>query len=81
MIRATRARCRELTAALAATGHTDHTLKLWPRPGHSLGPAADLTRDGFAAMAAGPRNDMAAWLRAKARTRTGTLTRRVWQVS
>lgn len=58
---------RRLAAALAAAGNTDHTLKLYPGLGHSLGPAADLTRDDFAPVAGGPLNDMAAWLRAHTR--------------
>ncbi|QLG09792.1 alpha/beta hydrolase [Deinococcus sp. D7000] len=58
---------RELDAALAAAGNTEHTLKLYPGLGHSLGPAADITKDEFAPMAGGPINDMAAWLRAHTR--------------
>lgn len=58
---------RLLDAALAAAGNTDHTLKLYPGLGHSLGPAADITKDEFAPMAGGPMNDMAAWLRAHTR--------------
>ena len=54
-------------AALAAAGNTEHTLKLYPGLGHSLGPAADITKDEFAPMAGGPMNDMAAWLRAHTR--------------
>ncbi|OLV18572.1 alpha/beta hydrolase family protein [Deinococcus marmoris] len=58
---------RQLNSALAAAGNTNHTLKLYPGLGHSLGPAKDLTLDDFAPMARGPMNDMAAWLRAKVR--------------
>jgi alpha-beta hydrolase superfamily lysophospholipase len=58
---------RQLESALRAAGHVSPTLKLYPGLGHSLGPAADLTRDVFAPMAAQPMNDMAAWMKAQVR--------------
>ncbi|WP_288433477.1 alpha/beta hydrolase [uncultured Deinococcus sp.] len=57
----------QLDAALRATGNTQVTLKLYPGLGHSLGSAADITRDVFAPMAAPPMNDMAAWMKAQLR--------------
>lgn len=57
----------QLDTALRAAGNTQVTLKLYPGLGHSLGPAADITRDVFAPMAAPPMNDMAAWMKAQLR--------------
>ncbi|WP_156952803.1 hypothetical protein [Deinococcus frigens] len=51
---------------VVAAGNTDHTPKLYPGLGHSLGPAKDITLDNFAPTARGPMDDMAAWLRARA---------------
>ncbi|EYB69031.1 hypothetical protein DEIPH_ctg012orf0106 [Deinococcus phoenicis] len=61
------ASAQKLDAALGAGGNTDHTLRLYPGLGHSLGPAPSFTQDTFAPMAQGPMNDMASWLRAHTR--------------
>ncbi|GGJ67190.1 alpha/beta hydrolase family protein [Deinococcus aquiradiocola] len=53
---------RTFDTALTKAGNTDHTLKLYPGLGHSLGKAADVTQDDFAPMEKGPMNDMVNWL-------------------
>jgi dienelactone hydrolase len=57
---------RRLDAALSA--NPDHTLKIYPGLGHSLGPAANLIDDDFHPIAATPLNDLASWLAAHAQT-------------
>jgi len=54
---------QELDTALTKAGNTDHTLKIYPGLGHSLGKAASVTQDDFVPMEDGPMNDMVTWLK------------------
>ena len=54
---------QELDTALTKAGNADHTLKIYPGLGHSLGKAASVTQDDFAPMEGGPVNDVVAWLK------------------
>jgi dienelactone hydrolase len=49
-------------AALAANGNHDHTLKLYPGLGHSLGPASGPSDDNFRPIVEQPMQDLVAWL-------------------
>ncbi len=53
---------RELNAALAVSGVSDHTLHIYPGLGHSLGPAATVIDDNFRPIALAPLADLADWL-------------------
>lgn len=52
----------QIDAALEAAGNTDHTLKLYPELGHSLGLATTVYDDAFAPIAPEPLQDVASWL-------------------
>ncbi|MFB9993321.1 alpha/beta hydrolase family protein [Deinococcus oregonensis] len=58
---------RELDAALARAGHTDHTLQVYPGLGHSLGAASRVIDDDFRPMQVRPLNDLTSWLTAHLR--------------
>ena len=51
-----------IDATLAAAGHPDHTLRLYPGYGHSLGPADSPFFDYRLPMAPEPLADLVAWL-------------------
>jgi hypothetical protein len=51
----------------AALGSSDHTLKVYPGLGHSLGAAKDVTDDDFRPMAQQPLEDLAAWCETRAK--------------
>lgn len=53
---------KQIDAALAAAGASDHRLILYPNLGHSLGPAASTDDDDFARIAQQPLQDLTAWL-------------------
>ncbi|ULH18244.1 lysophospholipase (plasmid) [Deinococcus sp. KNUC1210] len=55
---------RQLNTALARAGNRDHTLKVYPGLGHSLGLAPSITQDALAPMQVPPMNDIATWLKA-----------------
>ncbi|UWX64000.1 alpha/beta hydrolase family protein [Deinococcus rubellus] len=61
------AAAQRLNAALGTAGNPDHTLKLYPGLGHSLGLAPDITQDTFAPMQRAPMNDVATWLEQRSR--------------
>jgi pimeloyl-ACP methyl ester carboxylesterase len=50
------------TLAAALQGNPDHTLKIYPDLGHSLGPATSPIDDNFRPIAQAPLADLAAWL-------------------
>jgi uncharacterized protein len=52
---------------LALKQHPDHTLKVYPGLGHSLGKAADVTDDDFRPMDPKPLADLEVWLTARAK--------------
>lgn len=52
----------QIDAALAEASNPDHTVKLYPELGHSLGPAATVYDDTFAPIASEPLQDVASWL-------------------
>ena len=51
-----------LDAALKAAGNRDHTLQVYRRLGHSLGPAASPIEDNFRPIAAAPLAAIVTWL-------------------
>lgn len=61
------AAAERLNDALGTAGNADHTFKLYPGLGHSLGLAPDVTQDTSTPMQSGPINDMAAWLTQRSR--------------